>query len=127
VFIGKPAFEDICRQYVIRQNKENALPFSATAFGSWWGTDASTKQQADVDVIAENKQQGKILLCECKWKSEPADLGDVKKLLDKPRLLAGYSVYHFMFFSKSGFTDAALGLEKESPLLRIVTLDMLYA
>ncbi len=37
-YIGKPAFEDICRQYLNRLNrKKRTLPFTATSFGSWWG------------------------------------------------------------------------------------------
>jgi AAA+ ATPase superfamily predicted ATPase len=125
-FVGKPAFEDVCRQYIIRKNKENKLPFLATRFGLWWGTDNQEKQSADIDIVADNKLQKKALLCECKWRNEPTDVGEVKKLLEKPRLLPGYVEYSFMFFSKSPYTDAALMFARETPNLQLVDLDMLF-
>jgi AAA+ ATPase superfamily predicted ATPase len=125
-FIGKPAFEDVCRQYLIRKNKEKALPFIATSFGSWWGTDNRSQLLSDIDVIADNKPQGKILLCECKWRNEPTDAGELKKLLDKAYLMPGYSDYQFMFFTKSSYTDGALKLAAENENLRLVTLDGLF-
>jgi len=126
-FIGKPAFEDVCRQYIIRKNKENALPFLATNFGTWWGTDNQEKQAADIDIVADNKPQKKVLLCECKWRNESTDAGEIKKLLEKSRLLPGYNDYSFMFFSKSSYTEAALKLAQENPNLCLVGLDMLFA
>jgi AAA+ ATPase superfamily predicted ATPase len=125
-FIGKPAFEDVCRQYVIRKNRDGQLPFLATNFGSWWGTDNRKKQAADIDVVADNRPQGAVLLCECKWRNEPTDVGEVQKLLEKSRLLPGYETYRFMFFSKSPFTKTARELAKSNENLRLVTLDMLF-
>jgi AAA+ ATPase superfamily predicted ATPase len=126
-FIGKPAFEDVCRQYIIRKNNEKSLPILATNYGTWWGTDSRVKQAADIDIVADNKPQGQALLCECKWRGEPTDAGEVKKLLDKSYLLPGYSEYFFMFFSKAPYTDAALNLARKHKNLRLVTLDMLFA
>ncbi|MDR3271201.1 MAG: ATP-binding protein [Peptococcaceae bacterium] len=126
VFIGKPAFEDICRQYVIRKNNEKSLPILATNYGTWWGTDNRVKQTADIDIVADNKPQGRVLLCECKWRNGSTDAGEVKKLLDKSYLLPGYSEYFFMFFSKAPYTDAALDLAQKNKKLRLVTLDMLF-
>jgi len=102
------------------------LPFLATEFGQWWGTDARARQSADIDIVVGNKAQGKLLLGECKWRNEPTDAGEVKKLLDKARLLPGYSDYHFMFFSKAPYTPAARKLESDNPKLKLVTLDMLF-
>jgi AAA+ ATPase superfamily predicted ATPase len=125
-FVGKPAFEDVCRRYIIRKNRENALPFLATAFGTWWGTDNQTKQAADIDVVADNKALKKALLCECKWRNEPTDSGEIRKLLGKSSLLPGYDDYHFMFFSKAPYTAAAVKLANENKNLRLIDLDMLF-
>jgi AAA+ ATPase superfamily predicted ATPase len=125
-FIGKPAFEDVCRQYVIRKNRAGQLPLLATRFGTWWGTDSREKQAADIDVVADNRPQGAVLLCECKWRNEPTALGEVQKLLEKSRLLPGYEKYRFMFFSKAPFTKTARELAKSNDKLQLVTLDMLF-
>jgi len=125
-FIGKPAFEDVCSQYILRQNRNSALPFLATEFGHWWGTDSQARQSADIDIVVGNKAQGKLLLGECKWRNEPTDAGEVKKLLGKAHLLPGYADYYFMFFSKAQYTPAAQKLESDNPKLKLVTLDMLF-
>ena len=125
-FIGKPVFEDICRQYIIRKNKEKALPFIASNFGTWWGTDKQEKMAADIDIVAHSKPHDKALLCECKWRNEQTGVQEVKKLLEKTRLLPGYKEYHFMFFSKSSYTDAAYKMEQEQENLQLITLDMLF-
>ena len=125
-FIGKPAFEEICRQYLIRQNKKKALPFLCSDFGIWWGNDSREKTAADFDAVADNKAEKKILLCECKWTNEPPGAAEIKKLMEKAYLMPGYGEYHFMFFSKSPYSSEANRLERENDNLKLVTLDMLF-
>ena len=125
-FIGKPVFEDICRQYLIRQNNKKTLPFLCTDFGIWWGNDSRTKTPADFDAVADNKTEKKILLCECKWKNEQTDAGEIKKLISKTYLMPGYNQYYFMFFSKSPYSGEARRLEQENKNLKLITLDMLF-
>ena len=125
-FVGKPVFEEACRQYLVRRNRENALPFLATNFGVWWGVDAVTKKNADIDVIADNKALGQILLCECKWRNEPTDAADLHRLISKARLIPGYGKYSFMFFSKAPYTEAAMKLAMEHGDIELVTLDMMF-
>lgn len=125
-FIGKPAFEDVCRQYIVRKNKTGQLPFLATRVGSWWGTDMEKKEAADIDIVADNQKLKRILLCECKWRKQATSAGDVQKLLAKAGLMPGYRDYQFIFFSKSPFTKAAQKLEKENVNLRLITLDRLF-
>jgi len=126
-FIGKPAFEQACQSYLIRCNNNRALPFLATSFGAWWGTDSATKKSADIDLIAANTQNGEILLGECKWRNEPTDAGEVQKLLEKATLLPGYDAYHFVFFTKSSYSPAAKALQKSNPTLHLVSLGDIFA
>jgi len=125
-YIGKPAYEDVCRQYIIRKNKEKALPFLLTRFGTWWGVDNIEKHVADIDVVADYKPAKKILLCECKWRNESTGAYEINKLLQKSRLLPDYDEYHFMFFSKSQYTKAAMQLSADNKNLQLITLDMLF-
>jgi HJR/Mrr/RecB family endonuclease len=81
---------------------------------------------SDIDVIADNKAERKILLGECKWRNEPVDASDVQKLLSKERLIPGYDEYRYMFFSKSPYTEAARRLATKRKDVELVTLDMLY-
>ena len=101
-YIGKPPFETICTQYLQRVNKEKKLPFTATSFGAWWGTDPKEKTQADFDVIAANRSSKQILLCECKWRNE-INIDDIaRKLIGKTHLLPEYQErYHYIFTKTS--------------------------
>lgn len=76
--------------------------------------------------ITENKADKKILLCECKWKNEPSDATEIKKLMSKSHLMPGYDEYYFMFLSKSSYTNAAKWLERENSNLKLIKLDMMF-
>ena len=84
-------------------------------------------------LAAQSKSIGSVLqntidhrLCECKWKNSPTDANEINKLLAKKSLLPGYADYHFMFFSKSHFSESAIKLANERKNIRLVTLDMLF-
>ena len=125
-YIGKYVFEEICRQYIVILNIRNQLPFLATDFGSWWGTDNIEKQQADIDIVADNKFKKSILLGECKWRNQIDDIMEIKKLMSKKYLLPQYENYYFIFFSKVEYSAGAKQLEKENTNLKLVTLDMIF-
>ena len=97
-YIGKPPFETICLQYLKRANRKKKLPFLATSFGSWWGTDPIEKSQADFDLVAANRESKQIVLGECKWRGDVSVAGELKKLASKVHLLGEYKDrYHYMF------------------------------
>ena len=126
-FVGKHAFESACRQYILRRNKDRSLPFTATNIGSWWGNDPVAKENTDIDVVADNKREGQIILGECKWRNEPTDAGDIMKLISKTSLISGYEEYRYMFFSKAPYTEAAKQIERDRENVELVNLDMLYS
>lgn len=125
-YIGKQVFEEVCRQYLIRQNKLSNLSFVATRIGSWWGQDNVEKKQSDFDIVADNKSEKKVLLGECKWRNEFDDVKEIEKLINKAYLMPEYEEYYFIFFSKVPYTKAAKELEKNYTNLRLVTLDELF-
>jgi len=59
-FIGKK-FEDISREFLYEMNLRGALPFSFSDIGTWWEKDK------EIDIVALNKEEKKILFCEVKW------------------------------------------------------------
>lgn len=123
-FIGKPAFEEICLQYLIRKNRQKELPFIATSFGAWWGNDAKEKRQSDFDVVMANRKSKQILLGECKWKNNIDDVAEIARLRAKSHLLAEYQERYYFFFSKVPYSKAAVALEDDH--LRLIHLDMLF-
>lgn len=118
-YIGKPPFETVCLQYLQRANRRKKLPFTATSFGSWWGTDPKEKAQTDFDVVAANRSDKHIILGECKWKSDINFAGEAKKLMGKDHLLAEYKERHYYIFSKI--------TPKEKPEgVTVITTERLY-
>lgn len=108
-FIGATAFEELCRQWVIQESRAGNLPFTPTAIGSHWS------RRVQVDVLALDWSNKKLLLGECKWGMEKVDhqvarnlTGEKTRLtlLDLPDMGQNWQVYHFLF-GRTGFTDAA--------------------
>lgn len=124
-YIGKPPFETICLQYLKRVNRNGALPFTATSFGSWWGTDPKEKTQADFDVVAANRSGKQIILGECKWKNNISDIEEIQKLISKEHLLSEYKSRYYYLFSKVPFTKEAMKMAGKQ--ITLITADMLFA
>lgn len=82
-FIGE-AFEEICKEILIKLNNDKNLPFLFSKIGRWWGQyyDPLTKNKksAEIDIIAFNYQIKKIIFVECKWK-EDIDAEEILKQL----------------------------------------------
>lgn len=105
-FVGTFAFEELCREWVLRQGDAGKLPFVPRRVGAFWG-----RKAPQVDVVAINADEHAILLGECKWTKEPIDRSVVDSLVQKtPQVVPGpleqWRV-HYAFFSKSGFTNEA--------------------
>jgi AAA+ ATPase superfamily predicted ATPase len=96
-----PVFEDICKQYLYEQMKQNALPLFAGRIGRWWGNNPREKRQEEIDILAYRNDSA--LFCECKWTNAQAD-ADVLADLERQSDLFHYSNKWFWLFSKSGFT-----------------------
>ncbi|MDD3339202.1 MAG: ATP-binding protein [Lachnospiraceae bacterium] len=98
------AFEDICRQYLIRQAKCRKLPFVPAAIGKWWGNNPVIKAQDDVDILAFNKNKSAALFCECKFTNRPMPMEEYEDLLTAAKGFSDKIEKHYMFISKGGYT-----------------------
>jgi AAA+ ATPase superfamily predicted ATPase len=96
-------FEDVCRQYMIRRNANESLPFVFDGIGRWWGGNPTFKRQEEIDLIAMGGQGA--IFCECKWRNEKAGVELLEELQRKSALIQAQKKYYFIF-SKSGFTAA---------------------
>jgi len=123
-YIGKPPFETIALQYLIRLNRESKLPFKATSHGTWWGNDPKAKTQSDFDLVLANHKTKEIILGECKWKNNLKDVEEIDRLREKTHLLKEYTDRYYFFFSKVPFSKAATSLSNER--LVLITADDLY-
>ena len=109
-------FEDVCQQYLRKQNRKHVLPFYFTKIGRWWN------KTDEIDIMAVDYRQTQILLGECKYKHRPVDVKDLKHFLGK-KVAQDKSLYYY-FFSKAGYTEQAVAYAAEKGI-KLVCLDEL--
>lgn len=94
-FIGT-RFEELCRE-LLAKNMVGKLPFRFTKFGKQWGKIPAAekgKNVYDIDLVALNDEEKKILFVETKWRD--LSLEESKNILDELKRKAG----HVQWFSK---------------------------
>lgn len=109
-------FEDVCQQYLRKQNRKKDLPFYFTKLGRWWN------KTDEIDIMATDYQQTQFILGECKYKRSVVDVKDIKHFLEK-KVAQDKKIFYY-FFSKSGYTNQAVVYAKEHDV-RLVTLSEL--
>ncbi len=103
-FMGT-AFEDICRQFLIRQAKVQKLPFVPAQIGKWWGNNPAIRTQDDIDLLALSRNKDEGLFCECKFTNRPMPMEEYDDLLIAAKAFPDDMKKHFLFISKSGYTS----------------------
>lgn len=123
-YVGR-RFESICMQWLMRMNAEGSrLPFLATRFGKWWGTDPRRREQTDIDVVLADPQTKRILLGECTWRNSFNETKAVEALLGREGLIPGYDDTRFMVFSKHPMSNATR--DRYAGKVDFVTAEELY-
>ncbi len=98
------AFEEICRQYLVRQAKRRKLPFVPARIGKWWGNNPVLRAQDDIDLLALNSNKTEGIFCECKFTSRPMPMEEYEDLLTASKAFPESMKKYFMFISRSGYT-----------------------
>ena len=110
-------FENICRQYIRKQNISGELPFRFDKMGRYFDNNV------EIDIVAISKDKNKILLGECKFRNTAFDLREYNALKSKFIDSRATEVYYYLF-SRSGFTEDVQVLESEN--IRLVSLEQLF-
>lgn len=114
-------FEEICKQYLwsLLLNGKCAVDF--TDIGRWWGTNAKTRQQVEIDIMG-TADKNTALFGECKWTNEKADLGILETLIEKSGLF-GCRNKHYYLFAKAGFTKGCVDRANEMGNVTLVSYE----
>jgi hypothetical protein len=107
-------FEDVCRQYIRKQNMLGNLPFRFDKMGRYFNGNVET------DIVALSKDKKNILMGECKYKNTPFDMGEFNALKSKT-IGDNDANRHYYLFSKSGFTKDLKALEGDT--VRLISID----
>ena len=112
-------YEDICREYLRRMNRQNALPFRFTRIGRWWN------KSDEIDIMATDRDKDHFLIGECKFKNTRFDLSELNSALVnfKPKKKTA-KVYHYLF-SKNGFTSDVKKTARQQDI-RLISVDDMF-
>ena len=113
-------FEKICTEFIIKKNYNNDLPEQFDRFGKYIGKHLSNKEE-EIDIVALNDES--ILIGECKFKNTPFSYNEYKKTINKLNILNQYKNVYYCLFSKSGFDNILINLEKEDSYLLLFDLE----
>ena len=116
-------FESICRQYLLRLNVNDKLPFLFDKIGRWWGGNPITKKETEIDIVAASKEC--LIVGECKWQNEITGQKVYKDLKEKAAMFSGKEIHYFLF-SKSGFSEALINDALKDDMLTLVAINDLF-
>ncbi|MCL2768216.1 MAG: ATP-binding protein [Synergistaceae bacterium] len=122
-FMGE-TFEDICKQWLWRENFAGRLPVRFKDCGRWWGTNPLRRAEQEIDLLAYGKDKTDAIFCECKWTNEKLSGSVIEGLVEKS-IMFGYDKKYYFLFSKNGFTAAAR--KKAGDNIRLIDFDDMFS
>jgi hypothetical protein len=111
------AFEEVCRQYLIRMNRAGKLAESFEKIGRYWYDDPETKTNGEFDLVMEDPKG--YVFYEAKFRSEPLSKSRIRQEIMQVQK-TGLNCYRYGFISRSGFD-----LEPEDDM-ELISLEQLY-
>ena len=104
------------------------MDFAPSKIGSYWVNEYGD-ENAQIDVVAVDKQNKRLFIGECKYHKNPVDADvyfDLKRKVEQSKEMAkNFSGYKTIYgvFSKSGFKDRLLDLNQNNPDLILINED----
>lgn len=97
-------FEEVCRQYLIRQNKAGKIDEPFDVIGRYWYDDPETHTNGEFDIVTRDPKG--YVFYEAKFRKSPIDQKMVNEEIAQVEK-TGLQCYKYGFFSRSGFTANA--------------------
>lgn len=99
-------FEEVCRQYLIRQNRAGRLPTPFTKIGRYWYDDPKHHRNGEFDLVTQDTNG--YIFYEAKFRKGPVTAAMLEQEIQQVKD-TGLACYKYGFFSRGGFaaTDRA--------------------
>src|SRR3989344_3004476 len=119
-YVGR-IFEEIVRDLlVLYLNKQiKGVTINFEDIGSWWDRNGN-----EIDIIAYNNKEKKILVGEVKWTNKPIDIDVLETLMERAKLLSFGGKYQYFIVSKNGFTSQCLARMESIGVLHLDLKEM---
>ncbi len=95
-------FENICKEYLIKENKNNKLKTPFFKIGTYYYDNPETKTKGEFDVVTLDKNG--YIFYECKYKEKAINKEIIDEEIEQIKKTS-LNCYKFGFFSKSGFDN----------------------
>ena len=116
-------FEKMCRDYLLRY--ETFYPILLSEIGEWWGSDAKTKKEVQIDIVGTSAENDEYIIGSCKFKNEKIGVDELELLQNYAKVFGKGKKYHYYIFSKSGFTPA-LEERANNNEVKLIKLEDMY-
>lgn len=124
-------FKDVCREFVRRLQKKNALPFRYTRMGRWMGKTTVRDKNAEnglriaeteIDLLCIGRDAKEYLVGECKFKHSPFHYSEYLDTKAKLAPQKEKAKFYYALFSESGFDDKLIAEAEASKKLCLYDL-----
>ena len=116
-------FEKMCRDYLLRY--ETFYPILLSEIGEWWGSNAKTRKEVQIDIIGTSAENDEYIIGSCKFKNEKIGVDELELLQNYAQVFGKGKKYHYYIFSKSGFTQA-LEERAQKDEVKLIKLEDMY-
>ena len=96
-------FEEVCRQYLVQQNRAGSIEPAFDAIGKYWYDDPANKASGEFDVVTQDPKG--YVFYESKFRKAPVTQKMVDEEISQVEA-TGLKCHRYGFFSRSGFTAA---------------------
>lgn len=123
------AFEDVCREYVRKMQRNGKLPFRYQRMGRWWGKttvrrkDKTEVQETEIDLLAVSQKADQYLVGECKFKGRPFSFTEYLDTSAKLSQQKEKAEFFYNLFSESGFDDNLTAEAEKDEHLTLIGLE----
>lgn len=97
-------FEEVCRQYLIRQNRAGNIDVPFDEIGRYWYDDPANHANGEFDIVTRDPQG--FIFYEAKFRKTPVGQKMVEEEISQVKA-TGLCCYKYGFFSRSGFAVKA--------------------
>lgn len=116
-----PVFEQVCSEWLWRQNATGMLPVGFDRIGRWWGNNPVEKREEEIDLVCLD-DGAPVILGECKWTNDRVGESVAQALNARSALVRASVDAQRYLFSKTGFTDGCRQMAKSDERLHLVTI-----
>ena len=116
-------FEKMCREYLLRYASD--LPILLSNVGQWWGTDAKTRKEIQIDIVGTPVEGNEYLIGSCKYRNEKIGIEELDLIRSYVSVFRKNGTFHYYIFSKGGFTQELI-MAAEKGEVTLLTLEDIY-